>query len=241
MDSKKENLTILKKEIIFDIKIMLRFGLLKGKIIDIGSYEDDMSLDNLLVVHASLCNTIKPATPKSVIYSNQINTENLSLNKNVSSFYKVPIIRNLLIFSIVFLFIFVGTGVTSHINNESMTITNQSGITGQSGITAFISLIFISATSGLGAVFSILKKVIDSLKDGSLSEEDNVYYSMLLILGIIAGIVLTKVFHFDLGNFYGGVQIDNVFLAFLGGFSIETLRSILDGILAKIKSIFVND
>jgi hypothetical protein len=231
--------SLLKSEIISDIKIMSRFALMKGKIIEISinSYEENMSVDELLVVHAFLCSTIKPATPKSIIYSNQLNTENLSINKQVISFYKIPIIRKLMILSIVFILIFIGTGITSDINQESMNAL----ITDQSGVTALIGLVFISASAGLGVIFSIFKKVIDSLKDGSLSEEDNVYYSVLIILGVIAGIVLTKAFHFDSRAFYAGVQIDNVFLAFLGGFSIETLRSILDGILGKVKSIFVNE
>ena len=231
--------SILRNEVISDIKVMSRFALMKGKIIEISlnSYEDNMNFDELLVVHAALCEAIKPATPKSIIYSNQLNIEQLSINKQIISFYKVPIIRNLLILSIVFILIFIGTGITSDINRESMSTL----ITDQSGLSALIGLIFISASAGLGVIFSIFKKVIDSLKNASLSEEDNVYYSVLIILGIIAGIVLTKAFHFDLGNFYAGVQIDNVFLAFLGGFSIETLRSILDGILNKIKSIFVNE
>jgi hypothetical protein len=239
MEVSKIKSSILRDEIISDIKIMSRFALMKGKIIEISinSYEDNMNFDELLVIHAALCVTIKPATPKSIIYSNQLNTEELSINKQIISFYKTPIIKNLLILSIVFILIFMGTGITSDINRESM----KTLITDQSGLSALIGLVFIAASAGLGVIFSIFKKVIDSLKDASLSEEDNVYYSVLIILGIIAGIVLTKAFHFNLGNFYAGVEIDNVFLAFLGGFSIETLRSILDGILNKVKSIFVNE
>jgi hypothetical protein len=239
MESKKKTSSALFQETISDIKIMSRFALMKGKIIEISmnSYEENMSLDELLIVHAFLCNTIKPATPKSIIYSNQLNTEDLSINKQITSFYRIPIIRKLLILSILFILIFIGTGITSDINQESMSAL----ITDQSGVGALIGLIFISASAGLGVIFSIFKKVIDSLKDGSLSEEDNVYYSVLIILGVIAGIVLTKAFHFDTGSFYAGVEVDNVFLAFLGGFSIETLRSILDGILGKIKSIFFNE
>ena len=73
----KGNYSNLQNEIISDIKVMSRFALMKGKeiTISINSYEENMSLDELLVVHAFLCNTIKPATPKSIIYSNQLNTE----------------------------------------------------------------------------------------------------------------------------------------------------------------------
>ena len=41
----------LKSEIIFDIKIMARFALMKGKVIEtsINAYEDNMEMDELMV------------------------------------------------------------------------------------------------------------------------------------------------------------------------------------------------
>lgn len=225
----------LRNEIITDIKLMIRFALMKGKKVNIAvnSYESLSDINELLLIHSELSTIISPATPKSILYLDQIDSSSLSIKKG-QHLYKIPIVKKLIITSIILLTIFICAAISPYVNKATLHGSIETG----TGLAEFIDLLFIGATAGLGTIFCLFNTVINSIKDGSIVEEDNSYNVMLIILGVISGLFLSQVVNIEALNSIDGNKLDNVFLAFIGGFSAETFRSILETILKKVNAVF---
>ena len=69
--------------------------------------------------------------------------------------------------------------------------------------------------------------------------EESISYLAQIVLGIIAGLIMSEIISFytkspeDINLFNKGV------LALIGGFSSEAIFSILQGIIDRVKSIFI--
>ncbi|MBV1923492.1 MAG: hypothetical protein KUG68_05620, partial [Flavobacteriaceae bacterium] len=103
-----------------------------------------------------------------------------------------------------------------------------------------LNLGFIASISGLGVIFYLLKSVSTSVKRGTLVPEDSVYYTALIVLGIIAGLILSEILTLNSGATTTNINLFNKsLLALVGGFSSDAIFSILQGVIDKIKNIFV--
>jgi len=106
------------------------------------------------------------------------------------------------------------------------------------GLSLLLNLAFLSSISGLGVSFYMLRNVSTSVKNGNLIPEDSIYYIALIVLGVIAGLILSEIL-----NLYTKDPEDiNLFnksvLALLGGFSSDAIFTILQGLIDRLKSIF---
>ena len=107
-----------------------------------------------------------------------------------------------------------------------------------SGKSLLLNLVFLASVSGLGVVFYMLKDVSSSVKDGTLIPEDTIYYVALVVLGVIAGLIMSEILSLYNSDPNGINLFNKSVLALVGGFSSDAIFSILQGVINKIKSIF---
>lgn len=216
-----------------DINNMLSFAAHNGLQInpDVNSLVQNSSVDDLLGAYNLLCKNVAPATPKSIQYTSELyNNEDKK-----SLFRKLPLVRNLVILAIICLVSFVGAGLFPEVNNDSL----DKGIMENHGKSLLLNLIYLASVSGLGVVFYLLKTVSASVKKGTLIPEDAIYYVALIVLGVIAGLIMSEIISvYTMGSDNVNLVNKSV-LALIGGFSSDAIFSILQGIIDKIKSIFV--
>lgn len=214
-----------------ELENMLLYAMNSGKTIntDVNSLIESDKISDLINAHNILIKNVAPATPKSIAYLNIVSKGN---NKK-SLLTKLPIIRNLIILAIIFLILFIGTSLSDEVNTLSL----SKGILSNSGKSLLLNILFLCAISGLGVMFYLLRSISEGIKNATLLPEQTIYYTALIILGIISGLILSEIVssynvNQDLSIF------NNAVLALIGGFSSDAIFSILQGIINKIKSIF---
>ncbi|MFD0861678.1 hypothetical protein ACFQ1M_05635 [Sungkyunkwania multivorans] len=219
-------------ELVEETHTMLAFALKNGIAIDkeVTTLASSNSFEDLMSLHALLVQNVAPATPKSISY-----LEELQNNEREKSFFsKLPILRNLILLTLVFLALFIGTGLSPNVNNDSV----AKGIMDNQGLNLLLNLAFIASASGLGVLFSMLRNVTIGIKKGTLVPEDSIYYSALIILGIIAGLIISEIIPFNSLNGNNTALFNNVALALIGGFSSDAIFAILQSVVNKLKQIF---
>ncbi len=223
------------KELSNEINNMMAFAIRNGIIINVEIIKlvQNSSVDDLIHAHNFLCKNIAPATPKSIEYTKVLN-EN---QKDKSLFSKLPLIRNLIFLSLLFLIIFIVTALSPEVNNNSL----DKGIMNNNGLPLLLNLSYLTSISGLGVIFYLLKKVSSSVKKGTLVQEDTVYYIALIILGIISGLIMSEIISFYKKDPVGINLFNKSILALIGGFSSDAIFSILEGTINRIKSIFTSN
>ncbi|MHA7055628.1 hypothetical protein ACWGOQ_0000295 [Aquimarina sp. M1] len=220
-------------ELSTEINNILSFAVYNGIIIntEVNSLIQKSSVDDLINAHNLLCKNIAPATPKSIHYTKQLNQQ----GKGKTLFGKLPLVRNLVILALFFLVTFIVSSLSPEVNNQSL----DKGILNNNGIPLLLNLSFLSSVSGLGVLFYLLKNVSSSAKNSTLVPEDTIYYITMIILGVIAGLISSEIISFyktdpdDINLFNKSV------LALIGGFSSDAIFSILQGIITRIKAIFI--
>ncbi|AXT57631.1 hypothetical protein D1815_18430 [Aquimarina sp. AD1] len=227
----------ISKEIIHklsnEINNMLSYAIFNGITIntEVNTLIQNSTVDDLINSHNILCKNISPATPKSIEYTKKLREE----EKGKTLFSKLPLVRNLIILSIIFLIAFIITGLSPEVNNDSL----DKGIMDNQGLSLLLNLGFLTAISGLGVLFYLLKNVSTAVKNGTLVPEDTIYYVALIILGVIAGLISSEIISF----YQKDAQQINLFnkglMALIGGFSSDAIFSILQGIIDRIKAIFI--
>ncbi|REH50463.1 hypothetical protein C7448_10475 [Tenacibaculum gallaicum] len=221
------------KELITEINNMLSYAIYNGIIIntEVNSLIESKDLNDLINAHNILVKNITPATPKSIEYTKTLRNE----GQNKSIFSKLPIVRNLILLALFFLILFIITALSPDVNNSSL----DKGLMNNSGLPLLLNLSYLASVAGLGVVFYLLKKVSDSIKNSTMVSEESISYLAQIVLGIIAGLIMSEIISFytktpeDIDLFNKGV------LALIGGFSSEAIFSILQGIIDRVKSIFI--
>ncbi|AXT51637.1 hypothetical protein D1818_12615 [Aquimarina sp. BL5] len=216
-----------------EINNMLSFAIYNGITIntEVNTLIQNSSVDDLINAHNLLCKNIAPATPKSIEYTKKLYRQ----GKEKTLFSTLPLVRNLIFLSLFFLAAFIITGLSPDVNNDSL----DKGIMDNQGIPLLLNLGFLTAISGLGVLFYLLKSVSVAVKNGTLVPEDTIYYIALIVLGIIAGLISSEIISFyqkdaqDINLFNKGL------MALIGGFSSDAIFSILQGIIDRIKAIFI--
>jgi len=214
-----------------EINCMLSFALNNGLTLnsDINVLLESTKLNDLLTVHGLLSKNVVPATPKSILYLNIINKDGIQ----ESSYNKLPLVRNLIFLSLFFLIAFIASALSPDVNNNSLDL----GIMENNGVSLLLNLVFLCSISGLGVAFYLLKSVSIAIQKGTLVPEDAIYYTALVFLGIIAGIILSEIIL--LHTTTNGINLFNKsILALIGGFSSDAIFSILQSLISKVKQLF---
>ncbi|MFK8058594.1 MAG: hypothetical protein AB8B78_00720 [Polaribacter sp.] len=216
-----------------EINSMLSFAVYNGITVntEVNSLIQNSTVDDLINAHNLLCKNVAPATPKSIRFTKKLNQE----SNGKSIFNKLPLLRNLILLALFFLIAYIATGMTTEVNNDSL----DKGMMDNSGIPLLLNIVYLSSIAGLGVLFYLLKEVSTSLKNGSLIPENAISYVSQIILGIIAGLIMSEIIAF----YTKDPQQINLFnksvLALIGGFSSDAIFSILQGVINRIKNIFL--
>jgi len=219
------------RELKNEINAMLSFALNNGLTInnEINGMLESTKLDDLLNVHGLLIKNVQPATPKSINYLNIINKDGVQ----ETSYSKIPLVRNLIFLAIFFLITFIVTAISPEVNNGSL----DKGIMENNGLSLLLNLTFLCSIAGLGVAFYLLKSVSTAIQRGTLVPEDAIYYTALIFLGVIAGIILSEIISLHTAN--NGVNLFNKsILALIGGFSSDAIFSVLQSLITKVKQLF---
>jgi F0F1-type ATP synthase membrane subunit c/vacuolar-type H+-ATPase subunit K len=217
-----------------EINNMLSFAVYNGITVntDLNTLIQNSNVGDLINAHNILCKNIAPATPKSIVYTKKLNTE----SNGKSIFQKLPLLRNLILLAVLFLIAYVATGMSPLVNNDSL----DKGIMSNNGLPLLLNIIYLGSVAGLGVLFYLLKEVTVSLKNSSLIPENAIAYLSQIILGIMAGIIMSEIISFYTTNPKQINLFNKSVLALVGGFSSDAIFSILQGIIAKIKNIFIS-
>lgn len=221
------------KELSNEINNMLSFAIYNGITIntEVNTLIQNSSVDNLINAHNILCKNVAPATPKSIKFTKKLSLE----GKGKSIINKLPLVRNLIILAILFLTIFIATGLSPNVNNDSL----DKGIMDNHGLSLLLNLGYLASVSGLGVLFYLLKNVSTSVKQGVLLPEESIEYMAQIVLGIIAGLILAEILSLYLNDPKSINLFNKSVLALIGGFSSDAIFSILQGVINRIKSIFI--
>ena len=217
------------EELSEEINNMLSYAVYNGIIIntDVNSLVQNSTVDDLINAHNLLCKNIAPATPKSISFIK----DTIKNGSRKSFINKLPGIRNLLLLAFAFLVLFIGSGMSEQVNNNSL----DQGFLGNNGFPLLINFIYLASISGMGVLFFLLKNISISVKNGTLIPEDSIEYSTQIILGIIISEIIST----------GTIGAESVTLlnkgglALLGGFSSDAIFSILKGLIDKLKNLFI--
>ena len=221
------------EELSEEINNMLSYAVYNGIIIntDINSLVQNSSVDDLINAHNLLCKNIAPATPKSISFIK----DTIKNGSRKSFINKLPGIRNLLLLALVFLVLFIGSGMSEQVNNNSL----DQGVLGNNGVSLLINFIYLASISGMGVLFFLLKNISISVKNGTLIPEDSIEYSTQIILGIISGIIMSEIISTGTIGAESVTLLNKGGLALLGGFSSDAIFSILKGLIDKLKNLFI--
>jgi hypothetical protein len=212
---------------------MLSYAVYNGITIntDVNSLVQNSTVDDLINAHNLLCKNIAPATPKSIFFIKD--TIKNGLKKSYIN--KLPSIRNLLLLALVFLALFICSGMSEHVSNNSL----DKGILGNNGIPLLINFIYLASISGMGVLFFLLKNISISVKNGTIIPEDSIEYSTQIILGIISGIIMAELISTGTIGAESVTLLNKGGLALLGGFSSDAIFSILKGLIDRLKNLFI--
>ena len=221
------------EELSEEINNMLSYAVYNGIIIntDINSLVQNSSVDDLINAHNLLCKNIAPASPKSISFIKAI----IKNGSRKSFINKFPGIRNLLVLALIFLVLFIGSGMSEQVNNDSL----DQGVLVNNGFPLLINFIYLASISGMGVLFFLLKNISISVKNGTLIPEDSIEYSTQIILGIISGIIVSEIISTGTIEAESATLLNKGGLALLGGFSSDAIFSILKGLIDRLKNIFV--
>lgn len=217
-----------------EINNMLSFAVYNGLTVntEVNSLIQNSNVDDLINAHNLLCKNVAPATPKSIVYTKKLYEK--GVKKSILN--KLPLLRNLMLLSLLFLIAFIAIGQTSFVNNASL----KNGIMDSSGTTLVLNLSYLASVAGLGVLFYLLKEVSTSLKKGTLVPEDSIAYMSQILLGIMAGLIMSEILAPYIIDPESKVSMFNKsVLALIGGFSSDAIFSILQGVINKVKSIFI--
>ena len=216
-----------------EINNMLAFAVFNGTIIntEVNALIQNSTVDDLIDAHNLLCENIAPATPKSIEYTKKLHTK----GKGKNFINQLPLVRNLILLALLFLIIFIFTGQHAEVNNDSLDL----GMMANHGKNLLLNLGYLASVSGLGVLFSILKKVSGSVIKGTLVPEETMEYAAQIVLGIIAGLLMSEVIVFYTKDAEAINLFNKSVLALIGGFSSEAIFSILQGLIDRIKAIFI--
>jgi len=219
----------LKKE----IDAMLSYAIYNGITINtnVNALLQNNTQEDLINAYNLLVKNVAPAKPKSIEYIKELRDN----EEGKSFFYQLPLVRNLVLLTLLFLCFFVITGMSPDVNNDSL----DKGVMNNNGLSLLLNIGFLASVSGLGVLFFLLKKVSTAVEEGTLVPEETISYVTQIILGIIAGLIISEIISFyemkpDSINLF-----NKTVLALIGGFSSDSIFSILQGIIDKVKSIFI--
>jgi len=175
---------------------------------------DTKELSQINKIYTTLAAAVSPATPMSIDYTTPSKKMFFVLGTKT-----IPVIRNMWIMSILFLTGFVITGF--YLDNIYYVQAN---------------LLF---SSGLGAYFYSLYTANKYVVNRSFDPTYITFYYNRIIIGIIAGIILSNLIVPPQSN--GSLNINTSIISMLGGFSSDAVLKILNRLVSMLITLVQGD
>ena len=199
-----------------DVRLMLAHALATGRQVspswlEVARQADERPmtpdvLRRLARAHDGLSALVAPATPLTLRY--------LAASE---SRIKLPLVRRLGLLAMFFLTSFVALELHPDVGAGAADFEHGSGTE------LLVNLLFQLSAAGLGATFAALFAVNARLRDHSLDPRDEFASWVRVMLGLVAGLVLSQLVPFD-GD---GREFGRPLLALLGGFSVDVVHQTL--------------
>lgn len=215
--------------------------LLKNRAILVAKAKDGLTVDEigeLASIHQQVNRIVAPATPQALLLM-----ETERQKSNMFSFIGVvPIIRHIMLVSVLFLISFILIGQLEVVDDKNL----QRGILGSSGWEAVAVLGYLVSCAGLGACFTSLYRLNNYISDATYDPRYDSTYWASILLGVIAGLFISELLHatFFAGSENGSDSVTSLgkpALALLGGFSANMVYKILQRMVDSIESLFKGD
>lgn len=212
-----------------DYNLMLDYAIKKGIRLPKQIVLDNSNLTNDQIVsnYNDLVETIKPATVESITFSKE------HIFNKTQKWYQIPVYQKSLLVALIALLTVIGVGLSEMVYKESL----SESILECSGLELFLVLTFICSSALLGVMFYILKTLNDKIKACTITRLDVIELNSKILIGIISGFLFSEVFSSIANGVDDYVEVTKMTLAILGGFSSDTLFSILKSLLKKISDV----
>lgn len=195
--------------------------------------------EEILTAHSSLADLIAPATPRSVMLMH----EDRLRHPLLSSFGSVPLVRMFLGIAVASMLLMLLTSLSPQVSRDNMGKT----LLDNSGWSLAVCEAFLIFASLVGSAFAALFKLHRYISAGTYDERFASTYWIQLILGVIAGVVLSQVLYSVFPNSVPGAKpagnypptfLQQPVLALIGGFSASLVHRILDRLVLAVESVF---
>lgn len=201
---------------------------------------EETDLEELATIHQQLNRIVAPATPQALLL--------LASERERGAFLSfialIPIVRQIIIVSLLFLTMFIVIGQMEMVNQQNLT----AGILGNQGLVAIVILFYLVSCAGLGACFTSLYRLKEFLTEANYDARYNSTYWASILLGVIAGLFISELLYATLFSASASSDSPNTItnmgkpaLALLGGFSANMVYKMLQRIVESIESLFRGD
>jgi hypothetical protein len=198
------------------------------------AYEaQEVNVERLAQYHATLSQLIYPSTPRAVL---ELYREE-KRHPRLSHLVPVSIMRHMLFVACASTAVLLLTSLSPTLDQKVM----QQDLIEGSGLTLLLSEIFLIAASAVGSSFAALFKLNRNVSEGTYDPRDASSYWVQLVLGVISGLLLSKLFFHHLQKDHADLMTSSLnqpLLALLGGFSSSLVYRVLTRLLAAVESLF---
>ena len=184
------------------------------------------TLLTLTLLYNQLINIVAPATPAGL----KMLQEDKLHHPRLHVIAPIPSMRLLLLIALIFMAIFLRMSLYRDVDSATVSLN----LLDQSGDTLLRVLLFLTSAAGLGAAFGALFDAYGYVVEGRFeSTMDSLYWSRIG-LGLVSGLLLAELM--PIGPHGNAWQ--RPLLALLGGFSAPVVHMIMQGLVAKLESVF---
>jgi len=184
-------------------------------------------------IHARLTSAVAPATPLGIVL---LDPQRLA-GQRFAWLGPVPLIRMLTIAALSFLLAVMVTGLSSEVSSKNIAL----GMLESDGAILLSNLLFLLCCAGLGASFAALFHAHRYIANSSYDPKYDASYCARLILGVIAGLILSELLPAQLFDSSSMADFGKPALAILGGFSSTAVYHILQRLIETLDALVRGD
>jgi hypothetical protein len=180
----------------------------------------------LASAYAGLAQAIAPATPEAV----RLMADEYEKHPLRCEFGPLPLVRQTLGLALLSLVILLAAALSEEVNIPNM----SKSLLELSGFSLFMTETFLVSAASLGSCFANLQRINTVISDGTYDPRVQCTYWTRWVMGVISGIVLSRLVYAFLlahsGNMSGPTvpaAIGQPILALLGGYSVDFVHGIL--------------
>jgi hypothetical protein len=189
------------------------------------------SAKELAVIHGRLSDIVRPALPGTILL--------LAKEAAAAGFWNflgpVRLVRGLVAMAILCLAGFIGLALSPDVDLVAI----KKNVFESQGIPLLVNLLFLLTAAGLGASFAALFQANRYIADGTFDAKYEASYWIRLILGLMAGLILSQMIPLSEGT--NTAIVAKPTLAMLGGFSAAVVYRIMNRLVQAVESLVKGD